>query len=104
MLVCLGFTSDAAIYLAIYAGIGSLDEIAYLDVDDVEFIIKHLNLPGGSTTFGTGDDDMTSPHAGYDVSSRAESNLKLCVFYLNHQERESVICAYCWWNYPSFGA
>jgi hypothetical protein len=46
-----------------------------------------LNRPGGSTNVGTGDTDVTSPHAGDAVSMRAESNLKLCVFYLKYQER-----------------
>jgi hypothetical protein len=38
MLVNLGFASDVGCYLTRYAGIGSLEEIAYLDVDDVEVI------------------------------------------------------------------
>jgi hypothetical protein len=61
-------------------------EIAYLDgKDDVESIIKRSNLPGGYTTVGTGANTFTTPHDGYTVSIRAESNLKLCVFYLKHQ-------------------
>jgi hypothetical protein len=61
ILVRLGFTLDAAGYLTRDAGIGSLEDIAYLDgKNDVEIIIKRLNRPCGSTTFGTGDNAVTS--------------------------------------------
>jgi hypothetical protein len=89
ILVRLGLSTAAAGYLTRDAGVSSLEEIAYLDVDEVEVLIKHLNRAGGSTTVGTGATAATSPHAGYAVYTRAESNSKLCVFYLKHQERVS---------------
>jgi hypothetical protein len=65
------------------AGVSSL--YAYLDGDDdVENLIKCLSRPGRTTTIGTGNTVVASPH---DVSIRDESNLKLSVFYLKHQER-----------------
>jgi hypothetical protein len=107
MLVRLGFSTDAAGYLTRDAGISSLEEIDYLDVDEVEVevLINRLNHPGRIATFGTGDADVKSPHDGYAVFMRAESNLKLSVFYLKHQEivsREhnvrditlTVVCVY----------
>jgi hypothetical protein len=50
-------------------------------------LCKHVNRPGGTTTVGTDYAAVTTPHDGYDVSIRVESNMKLCVFYLEHQER-----------------
>jgi hypothetical protein len=42
MLACLGFSTDAAGYLTRDAGISSLEEIAYLDVDEVEVHISRV--------------------------------------------------------------
>jgi hypothetical protein len=75
-------------YLTRYAGIESLEETASLHgKDDVEIISKRLNRPGGSTTVGTDSSAVTSPCAGYAGYIMAESNLKLCVFYLKHKAR-----------------
>jgi hypothetical protein len=85
--VRLGFTEDAAKYFTRDADLSSLDEVAYLDGDDdVDNLIKRLNHPGGTTTSGNGIISVTSPNSGYGVSIRSESNLNMCVFYLNHQE------------------
>jgi hypothetical protein len=92
--VRLGLSTEAANYLTRDADIGTLEEIAYLDgKDDVDSIIKRLSRPGGSTTVGTGSNEVTMHHAGYAVSvtakakAKAKANLKLCVVYLKHQAR-----------------
>jgi hypothetical protein len=88
MLVRLGFIMESTHYLTGDADIGSLEEIAYLDgKGDVEIITKRLNHPGGSTNFGTGANSVTTPHSGYAVYIQADSDLKLCVFYLKHNAR-----------------
>jgi NaMN:DMB phosphoribosyltransferase len=80
-------------YLIRDAGIGSLEEIAYFDVDGVEILIKRWNRPGGTTAAVSVTAAMTIPHVGYAVSSRAVSNLEmLCV--LPQAPGDSVPCAY----------
>jgi hypothetical protein len=64
MLIRIGFTMDAAGYLTRDAGVSSLEEIAYLDVDGVEILIKRLNRTGGTTTVGTGADSVANHHSG----------------------------------------
>jgi hypothetical protein len=82
----LGFTEDAAKYLTSNGGLRSLDEVTYLDGDDdMENLINHVNH-GGTITATTGAAAVTSPQDGHDVTIKAESNLKHCVFYLKHQK------------------
>jgi succinate dehydrogenase/fumarate reductase flavoprotein subunit len=88
MLERLVFSAAAATYLTGTCGINSLDKIAYLDsIDDVDTTIKGVTNPGGTVMTGTGITEVTSLNNGIPVSSRAVSNLKLCVYYLKHMER-----------------
>jgi hypothetical protein len=90
MLLMLGFTEDTAKYLTRNAGLHSLDKVAYLDGDDdVENLTKRVSCPFRTTNIGTGSTEVTTPHAGCDVSIRADSNLKLGVFCVKRQERVS---------------
>jgi hypothetical protein len=55
--------------------------------DDVENMIKRVNLPGGTFTVGSGNGAVTTPTVGLQLALRAENNLKLCVYFLKHTER-----------------
>jgi hypothetical protein len=85
MLEMLRFMANVVQYMAIHAGMDSLQEIAFLDDGDVDSLIKHVNRPGGTTTVGTGPDEVTTPNIGFTVSIRTDANLKWCVFYLKNQ-------------------
>ena len=87
MLTRLGFSDRAAQYMARDGGLDSIDELVYLDDDDVENAVKKCVRPGGTITTGTGSTAVTAPDLGNPVSIRAEANLKLCVFYLRHRLR-----------------
>jgi hypothetical protein len=63
----------------------SLKDLAFLDDGDVENLGKCANRHDGTTTTGTGASSVVYANMGFIVSIRAEANLKLCVFYLNHQ-------------------
>jgi hypothetical protein len=66
----------------------SLGEIAYLDAnEDVDAMIKGVTNPGGTVTTGEVTSRLTSRNNGIPVSTRAVSNLKICVYYLKHMER-----------------
>jgi hypothetical protein len=87
MLERLGFSDATAAYLTGTCGIGSLDEISYLDgIDDIDTTIKGVTNPGGTVTTGEGTNRATSRNNGIPVSIRAVANLKLCVCYLKHME------------------
>jgi hypothetical protein len=84
----LGFTQEAASCMTRACNVDYLDEVKWMDgEDDVENMIKRVNLPGGTVTVGTGNDAVTTPNVGLQVSLRAENNLKLCVYFLKHMER-----------------
>jgi hypothetical protein len=88
MIQRIGFSEYAATYFTGNCGIDSLEEIAYLDgVDDAGTTIKGVTIPGGTLTTGSGAIVVTSRKNGINVSIRAFSNLKLCVYYLKHMER-----------------
>jgi hypothetical protein len=88
MLERVGFSEDVAPYLTGTCGIGSLNEIVYLDgIEDVDTIIKGVTNPGGNVITGSGTKRVTSCYNGIPVSIRAVANLKLCVYYLKHMER-----------------
>jgi hypothetical protein len=89
MLELLGFSEAAATYLTGTCGIDSLDEIAYLDgIEDVDTTIKGVTNLGGTVRTGTGTTRVTSRNNGITVSIRAVANIRLCVYYLNHMERD----------------
>jgi hypothetical protein len=88
MLERIGFTREAAGYMTRACNVDSLDEVKSMDgEDDVENMIKQVNRPGGMFTVGSGADSLATPNVGLQVSLRAESNLKLCVYFLKHMER-----------------
>jgi hypothetical protein len=88
MLERLGFTREAAGYTTRACNVDSLDEVKWMDgEDDVGYMIKQVNRPGGAVTVSTGNEAATTPNAGLQVSLRAENNLKLCVYFLKHIER-----------------
>jgi hypothetical protein len=88
MLQRFGFGKAAATYFPGTCGIDLLDEIAYLDgIEDVDMTIKGVTNPGGTVTMGEGTSRVTSRSNGITVKIRAVTNLKLCVYYLNHMER-----------------
>ena len=91
MLTRLGFTTEAAAYTTGVLGIDTLDEIAIHDGDDdVENLMKRITRPGGvgtTTTTGSGSTAVTTVAVGHPVSLRAETNFKLCVYYLMHLQR-----------------
>jgi hypothetical protein len=84
-----GFSEAAATYPTGTCGINYLDEIAYLDgIEDVDTTIKGVTNPGGTVTTGEGTSRVTSRNNGIYVCIRAVANLKLCVYYLKHMERD----------------
>jgi hypothetical protein len=84
----LGFTWGSAGYMTRACNVDSLDEVKWMDgEDDVKNTIKRLNRPGGTLTVGYGIYTVTTPNVGLQISLRAENNLKLCVYFLQHMER-----------------
>jgi hypothetical protein len=56
--------------------VDSLDELKWMDgEDDVENMITRVNRPGGISTVGSGNDAVTTPTVGLQVSLIAENNL-----------------------------
>jgi hypothetical protein len=84
----LGFTRESEGYMTRACNVDSLDEVKWMDgEDDVENMIKWVNLPGGTFAVGSGADAVKTTNVGLQVSLRAENNLKLCVYFLKHMER-----------------
>jgi hypothetical protein len=81
-------------------GINTLEEVVFLNDKDIYSLVKQLRLPGGMIAGPeiVGGDEQGKPgplvaNPGHSVSIRAETNLKLAVFYLRHQARISRIVA-----------
>jgi hypothetical protein len=95
----LGFTSGAASSLeGNDHGINNLEEVVFRNDKDIDSLVKQLRRPGGMiagpTIVGGASQGATGPlvaNPGHSVSIRAETNLKLEVFYLHHQARISRI-------------
>jgi hypothetical protein len=97
----LGFTTGAAATLeGNDHGINTLEEVVFLNGKDIDSLLKQLRRPGGvivgpKIVGGAAQSNpgplVTNP--GHSVSIRAETNLKLAVFYLRHQARISSIVA-----------
>jgi hypothetical protein len=95
----LGFTPGAASSLeGNDHGINTLEEVVFLNDKDIDSLVKQLRLPGGviSGPKIVGGAVQVAPgplvaNPGYSLSIRAETNLKLAVFYLRHQARISRI-------------
>jgi hypothetical protein len=70
----------------------------FLNDKDIDSLVKQLRHPGGMIAGPTivGGDEQGNPvplvaNPGHSVSIRADTNLKLAVFYLHHQARISII-------------
>jgi hypothetical protein len=79
-------------------GINTLEEVVFLNDKDIESLVKQLRCSGGMisgpTIVGGAAKGAPGPlvaNPGHSVSIRAETNLKLAVFYLRHQARISII-------------
>jgi hypothetical protein len=97
----LGFTPGAATSLeGNDHGINTLEEVVFLNDNDIDSLVKQLRRPGGMIAEPTivgralqGNSGPLAANHGHSVSIRAETNLKLTVFYLHHQARISRIVA-----------
>jgi hypothetical protein len=97
----LGFTPGAASSLeGNDHGINTLEEVVFLNDKDIDSLVKQLWRPGGMISGPTivggavqGNPGPLVANPGHSVSIRAETNLKLEVFYLRHQARISRIVA-----------
>jgi hypothetical protein len=97
----LGFTPGAAASLeGNDHGINTLEEVVFLNDKDIDSLVKQLRRQGGMVSGPTiiGGDVQGNPRPmvanhGHSVSIRADTNLKLAVFYLRHQTRISRIVA-----------
>jgi hypothetical protein len=94
----LGFTPGAAASLeGNHRGINTLEEVVFLNDKDIGSLVKQLPRPGGGLISGpavVGGAAQGNPGPLVDnpvqyVSIRADTNLKLTVFYLRHQARIS---------------
>jgi hypothetical protein len=75
----MGFSFAAAQSLVEDHQINSLEEIRYLQDTEIEGLCNHYNM----------EDDPAIPNPGILVPVRAERNLKLAAYWLNHQVRVS---------------
>jgi hypothetical protein len=97
----LGFTPGAAASLEVNDhGINTLEEVVFLNDNDIESLVKQLWHPegmiSGLTIVGGAAQGNPGPmvaNPGHSVSIRAETNFKLTVFYLRNQARISRIVA-----------
>jgi hypothetical protein len=89
----LGFTSGASASPEGNGhGINTLEEVVFLNDKDIDSLVKHLRRPGG-LIFGPdivggavqGNPGHLVDNLDHSVSIRAETNLKLAAFYLQHQ-------------------
>jgi hypothetical protein len=81
-------------------GINALEEVVFLNDKDIDSLVKQLRRPGGMIAGHTlvggaaqGNPGPLAANPGHSVSVRAETNLKLALFYLCHQARISRFVA-----------
>jgi hypothetical protein len=81
-------------------GIDTLEEVVFLNDKDIDSLVKQLRRPGGVIAgpaiiggAAQGNPGPLVANPGHSVFIRAETNLKLAVFYLRHQTRISRIVA-----------
>ena len=87
-LVRIGFIDDAAQALIEQQGIDSLQEICILPDDEIYNLCKLLRRPGGTVPGAPGEGGAPGaavPNPGIQVSSRAETNLKLLAIFIRHK-------------------
>jgi hypothetical protein len=81
----MGFSAEAAGNLTDVQGLDSLNEFELLDDDEVANLCKTVRRPGGATVVGGNQ----VPNPGIMVTPRAETNLKLMVYFLRYRTRTS---------------
>jgi hypothetical protein len=89
MYVRLGFTNAMAVYIMDTQDINSIDELRNLDDASVKNLCQALKKPGGTIpnpNAGAANAPAKIPNPGFNVSIRAEENLKLAVYYIRHQQ------------------
>ena len=88
----LGFDNPGPVHIVTDQGINTLDELENLDDAGVKSLCQALRKPGGTVpnpNAGAAGAPATVPNPGYNVSIKAEENLKLAAYYLRHQKRVS---------------
>ena len=91
-LVRIGFVPAAAQAMVEEQGIDSLHEIKILTDDEITNLAKLLRRRGGTIPGAPGAAGVVVaavPNPGNQVNARAETNLKLLAFYLQHAARTS---------------
>jgi hypothetical protein len=80
--------------------IRTLEEVVFLNDKDIDRLVKQLRRPGGMIAGPTivigaaqGNPGPLVVNLGHSVSIRADTNLKLTVFYLRHQAHISRFVA-----------
>lgn len=92
----LGFSDPCCAFIVDIQGMDSLEEFAFLLDSDVENLCRVCRKPGGTLAAPTPTDaNRTIPHAGFNVSWKAEANLKLACYFLRYKANTStnVVCA-----------
>jgi hypothetical protein len=81
-------------------GINTLEEVVFLKDKYIDSLVKQLQIPGGMISgpvivggAAQGNTGTLVTKPGHSVSIRAETNIKMAVFYLHHQSRISIIVA-----------
>jgi hypothetical protein len=90
MYVRMGFSNQMAAYITNEQGINSLEELENLDDKAVERLCQALKKPGGTIpnpNAGAQGAPALIPNPGFNVSIKAEENLKLAAYYIRHQKR-----------------
>jgi hypothetical protein len=79
-------------------GINTLEEVVFLNDKDIDSLVKQLRSPGGVIAgpaivggAAQGNPVPLVDNPCHSVSIRADTNIKLTVFYLRHQARISRI-------------
>jgi predicted ribosome quality control (RQC) complex YloA/Tae2 family protein len=88
----MGFSAAMAAYITQEQGINTLDELRNLEDKAVERLCQALKKPGGTIpnpNAGAQGALAQIPNPGYNVSIKAEENLKLAAYFVRHQQRIS---------------
>jgi hypothetical protein len=88
----IGFSNNMANYIRDDQGIDSIDELQNLDNTSMKALCQAMKKPGGTIPNPNARAPRAPaviPNPGFNVSRRAEENLKLTVYYARHQFRVS---------------
>lgn len=92
MYIRLGFTNAMAGYIITTQGIDTIEELRNLDEAAVKGLCQALKKPGGTIpnpNAGAPGAPAEINNPGFNVSIKAEENLKLAVYFIRHQFRVS---------------